>query len=180
MARTAASTLGTRWAGCAMMVIRTAMALLVTMFLASTPALAVEHTFTAKLDGASQVPKVDSKATGEATFTVSADGRKIAYTLRVRELADTTMAHIHIGSTGRNGPVAVWLYPTDGKPALIKGVKSGELARGEITEASLQGPEKGKPLSALVKAMRDGDAYVNVHTAEHKDGEIRGQIISSR
>ena len=35
---------------------------------------------------------------------------------------------------------------------------------------------KGKPLSALVKAIQDGDAYVNIHTAEHKAGEIRGQI----
>jgi CHRD domain len=98
----------------------------------------------------------------------------------VHELGDITMAHIHIGMTGENGPVVVWLYPRDGKPALIKGVKDGELAKGEITEASLEGPEKGKPLSALVKAMRDGDAYVNLHTAEHKDGEIRGQIASSR
>jgi hypothetical protein len=42
--------------------------------------------------------------------------------------------------------------------------------------AAYQGPEKGKPLSALVKAMQDGDAYVNLHTAGHKAGEIRGQI----
>ena len=76
---TATSTRVTRWARCPMTVARTAMALLVTMFFASAPAVAAEHTFTAKLDGASQVPKVDSKATGEATFTVSADGRKIAY-----------------------------------------------------------------------------------------------------
>jgi hypothetical protein len=156
------------------------MSLAVTMVLAAAPGMAAEHTFTAKLDGASQVPTVDTKATGEATFTVSADGRKIAYTVRVRDLADLTMAHIHLGTTGRNGPVVVRLYPTNGKRALIKGTKNGELATGKITAASLQGPEKGHPLRALIKAMQDGDAYVNVHTAEHKDGEIRGQITPSR
>jgi hypothetical protein len=78
--------------------------------------------------------------------------------------------------SGKNGPVVVWLYPAAGKPKLIKGITNGELATGEITAANLTGPEKGKPLSDLVQDMKSGDAYVNVHTAEHKAGEIRGEI----
>jgi len=86
------------------------------------------------------------------------------------------MAPIHLRTAGKNGPVVVWLYPASGKPELIRGQDNGELATGEITAASLQGPEKGKALSVLVKAIQAGDAYVNIHTAEHKTGEIRGQL----
>jgi hypothetical protein len=150
-------------------------ALSVASLLAASPAGAAQ-TFEATLDGGSQVPKVDSKATGSATFTLSEDGKAIAYTVSVHDLRDVTMAHIHIGVSGKNGPVVVWLYPAAGKPKLIKGITNGELATGEITAANLTGPEKGKPLSDLVQDMKSGDAYVNVHTAEHKAGEIRGEI----
>jgi hypothetical protein len=158
-----------------MTILRTG-SILVALMLVGSPAVAAEQTFTATLAGGSQVPKVASKASGDATFTVSDDGKRIEYTLMVRDLRDVTMAHIHLGAAGKNGPVVVWLYPATGKPKLIGGSENGELAKGEITAAGLQGPEKGKPLSALVRAMKAGDAYVNVHTAEHKGGEIRGQI----
>jgi len=151
-------------------------AALVATLLASSAAGAAEQMYTAKLDGASEVPKVESKASAEATFTASPDGKKIEYTLMVRDLYDATMAHIHLGVAGKNGPVVVRLYPASGTSKLIKGQDNGLLAKGEITAASLQGPEKGKPLSALVKAMQDGGAYVNIHTAAHKAGEIRGEI----
>jgi hypothetical protein len=157
------------------MTTKIAMALSVALLLATSPALATQ-TFQATLDGRAQVPKVQSTATGEASFTVADDGKTIAYTVTVHGLDDITMAHIHIGKSGANGPVAVWLYPATGKPKLIQGVTNGELAKGTITAANLKGPEHGKPLSALVQAMKSGDAYVNVHTSEHKAGEIRGQI----
>jgi hypothetical protein len=152
-----------------------AVALSVASLLAANPAVAAQA-FRSTLDGGSQVPKVDSKAAGSATFTLSADGEAIDYSVSVHNLRDVTMAHIHIGRTGKNGPVVVWLYPAAGKPKLIKGIRNGEFVKGEITAANLTGPEKGKPLSDLVQAMKSGDAYVNVHTAEHEAGEIRGEI----
>jgi hypothetical protein len=159
-----------------MAMVRIGLLLLAAACLGAGPAMAAGQTFTATLDGASQVPKVDTKASGEVTFAVAPDGKTIAYTLTVRDLTDVNMAHVHLGLSGNNGPVVVWLYPASGKPKLVKGVENGQLAKGEISAASLQGPEKGKPLAALVQAMKDGDAYVNVHTVEHKAGEIRGQI----
>jgi hypothetical protein len=157
-------------------IVRIGLAALVVTFLGASGAGAAEQVYTAKLDGASEVPRTPSKATAEATFTVSPDGGKIGYTVTVHDLGDITMAHIHLGTVGKNGPVVVWLYPASGKPKLIKGQENGELATGEITAASLQGPEKDKPLSVLVKAIQAGDAYVNIHTVLHKAGEIRGQI----
>jgi hypothetical protein len=157
-------------------IMKIGLAALVATLLGSSAAGAAEQVYTAKLDGASEVPKVESKAAAEVTFTVTPDGKQIQYTLMVRDLYDVTMAHIHLGVAGKNGPVVVRLYPASGTSKLIKGQDNGPLAKGEITAASLQGPEKGKPLSALVKAIQDGDAYVNIHTAEHKMGEIRGQI----
>lgn len=157
-------------------IVRVPLAVLAVTFLAVSGAGAAEQVYTAKLDGASEVPKTPSKSTAEATFTVSPDGRKIAYTLTVHDLGDITMAHIHLGTVGKNGPVVVWLYPASGKPTLVKGQENGELAAGEITAASLRGPERDKALSVLVKAIQAGDAYVNIHTALHKAGEIRGQI----
>ncbi len=157
-------------------IMKMGLAVLVATFLGSSAAGAAEQVYTAKLDGASEVPKVESKATAEATFTVSADGQRIEYNLMVRDVNDITMAHIHLAAAGKNGPVVARLYPGAGTSKLMKGQDNGELAKGEITAASLQGPEKGKPLSVLVKAIQDGGAYVNIHTAEHKAGEIRGQI----
>jgi CHRD domain len=159
-----------------MTITKIGVAVMAAAFLWTGAAIAADQTFTATLDGASEVPKVNSKATADATFTVSPDGQKIEYTLMVRDLNDPTMAHIHVGMPGKNGPVVVQLYPTSGNSKPIKGQENGQLVKGEITAANLTGPEKGKPLSVLVKAIQDGDAYVNIHTQEHKSGEIRGQL----
>jgi hypothetical protein len=35
---------------------------------------------------------------------------------------------------------------------------------------------KGKTIADLVQEIKNGDAYVNVHTVQHPAGEIRGQI----
>jgi hypothetical protein len=38
----------------------------------------------------------------------------------------------------------------------------------------------GKQLTDLVTAMRNGEIYVNIHTEQNPNGEIRGQITSSQ
>ena len=57
-----------------------------------------------------------------------------------------------------------------------EGKFSGLLAKGTITDKDLIGPLAGKTVADLVAMIKDGGAYVNVHTDKYPDGEIRGQI----
>jgi hypothetical protein len=69
--------------------------------------------FTANLSGKSEVPPVDTKASGTTQFQISADGKQIDYGLNVKDLNNFMMAHIHQGKSGENGPpidcfVCIW------------------------------------------------------------------------
>ena len=132
--------------------------------------------FVAPADGSQEVPPADTRARGQSTFQLSADGTELSFKVNVANLHNITMAHIHVGAEGVNGSVVAWLYP-DGPPAaLIPGRTSGVLAQGVITADDLVGPLTGEPLSALVELMMDEGVYVNVHTSQYPGGEIRGQI----
>lgn len=121
---------------------------------------------------------VESRARGVSTFRLSRDGQALHYQILVNRLENVTMAHIHIAPAGANGPVAVWLYPDGPPPMLIEGRTDGVLARGTITDARVIGPLAGQGLEGLLEALRDGRAYVNVHTSRYPAGEIRGQVKS--
>lgn len=132
--------------------------------------------FDAKLSGKNQNPVVDTPAHGVATFRLSADGKDLSYRLSVADIENVSMAHIHIGPAGEEGPVIAWLYPSK-PPAIVKrGKFTGVLARGTITAADLLGPLQGKTIADLVAEIKAGKAYVNVHTEKYPAGEIRGQI----
>jgi CHRD domain len=132
--------------------------------------------FEATLSGKAETPPVDTPAHGTATFVLGKGGKGLHYTLTVADIENASMAHIHIGHAGEKGPVAVWLYPSKPLAVVKKGKFTGVLARGTITAANLVGPLKGKTIEDLVNAIKAGDAYANVHTTSHPDGEIRGQI----
>lgn len=131
-----------------------------------------------------------SRARGNATFQLNAAGDALSYRLIVANIENVIMAHIHQGPSGTNGPVTVWLYPstTSGQPVPPGGGRiNGVIATGAITEADLVGPLAEAPLSALVDDLREGNAYVNVHTNDGIDppntgpgdfpgGEVRGQV----
>ncbi len=147
-------------------------------FALATPARAGATRFVAHLSGKEMLPKpVDTKATGRAVFWLSKDGKELFYRLRVRNIDNVTMAHVHMGSVDKIGLPVVQLYPTDGMMQMEKrGRFSGILSRGKITEKSLIGPLIGKPVKALIDDIKSGKMYVIVHTAQHPDGELRGLI----
>jgi hypothetical protein len=52
------------------------------------------------------------------------------------------------------------------------------MGKGKITSSDLQGPLAGKQISDLVDIIKNGGAYVNLHTNQNQNGEIRGQIMT--
>ncbi|MFL6319764.1 MAG: CHRD domain-containing protein [Nitrososphaeraceae archaeon] len=132
-----------------------------------------EQKFTAKMTGKEEVPPHDTKATGNAEFTLSSDGKTMSYKVDVMNIDKVTMAHIHQGKVGENGPPVVWLFNSSSNPT---GPMNGMLSQGKITSNDLVGPLKGKQMSDLVKLINDGQAYANVHTEPNPKGEVRGQI----
>jgi hypothetical protein len=120
------------------------------------------QTFTAKLTGKDEVPPVNTQATGMAQFQLSSDGKELNYDLSGTNLQGFMMAHIHQGKSGENGqPVAPL-----------------QMGKGKVSSSDLQEPLAGKQISDLVDLMKNGGAYVNVHTNQNQNGEIRGQIMS--
>jgi hypothetical protein len=150
-------------------------------------AQAQEAQFSAKLTGASQLPEpTTSKATGELKLVVSADGKKVSYTLSVENLRNASGSDLHLGPDNANGPSVVKLFPVRGA-TVKKGDFSGVLAEGTITAGDLTGPLLGSALADLIEQIRDGNTYVNIHTddgtppansgpGDYHLGEIRGQI----
>jgi hypothetical protein len=148
----------------------------VALTFAAVSVRAEESTFSAKLTGASQLPEpTTSKATGELKLVISADGKKISYTLSVENISSPNGADMHLGPNTANGPSVVKLFPVHGASPK-KGDFSGVLAEGTITAGDLTGPLLGSPLADLIEQIRDSNTYVNVHTEANRLGEIRGQI----
>ncbi len=137
----------------------------------ATYSFAAEKVFKARLSGSESVPAVETMAKGYATFTLSKDGRSLSYYLTVSDIENVTAAHIHWGKKGENGPPVALI--TNEKKA---GKFSGTLAEGTITEKELMGSLMGKSVKDLVKEIKKGHTYLNVHTDKYPNGEIRGQI----
>lgn len=127
-----------------------------------------DERFSATLDGLSERPTtVNTGATGSADFTITSSG-SITYTINVTGLSSNpTGAHIHgpADANGTAGPIV----PFDS----VSQTMTGTLATGSIDASRVQGIS----IDSLKALMRNGMAYVNVHTANHKDGEVRGQIM---
>jgi hypothetical protein len=138
----------------------------------SLGAAATEHSFKAELSGSNVIPPVKTMTKGEATFMPGKDGKNLTYKLTVKDVENVTAAHIHDGTPGKNGPPVAMLFAGPKKTGKFSGV----LSEGTITGRKLMTSLKGKSIDSLIKMIKDGKAYVNVHTEKYPEGEIRGQI----
>ena len=125
--------------------------------------LATGASATATLDGAQEVPPVDSLGQGRAKVVLSSDESRIQVDLSFVELGGTsTMAHIH-------GPA----QPGANAPPLFTLVGAGGTA-GEVSDAAFDvTPQQ-------VAELKAGLWYVNVHSTSAASGEIRGQLRVDR
>ena len=114
---------------------------------------------------------VETSAGGKAIFQVSkGDKNEISFTLTVKEIENVTGAHIHRGKEGKNGPAVIDLFT-----GRAEGLVNGLLSMGILQADRLVNAPREDDLT-LIQMIEVGDAYVNVSTDKHPDGEIRGQI----
>jgi CHRD domain len=106
-----------------------------------------------KLSGAEEVPPLSVPGSGSGSFRVADDGT-ITGSVTTKDVQGT-MAHIHRGAKGTNGPVIV---PLD---------KNGD---------TYTVPAGRKLTAQQMEDLKAGNLYVNVHTNRNKGGEVRGQM----
>jgi hypothetical protein len=135
----------------------------------STAPAPVPVTYTASLNAANERPTpVNSAATGLATLTLTGD--TLAFTITATALTSrVTGAHIHVGSASVAGGV-VTPFPTNA-------VTSGTVASGVLLLSTFVAAVNQVSGDSLRKLLDNGNAYVNVHTRNNLDGEIRGQVV---
>lgn len=110
------------------------------------------------LNGDSEVPALESDTYGTAILTMLSD-TKLGYEINLfgAQPNDVTGIHIHTGIAGENGDVIATLYHPETGPSF-----EGDSLFGSIT---------------VTQDLLAGDNfYINLHTAAHPGGEIRGQI----
>jgi len=137
------------------------------LILALAPAVLAAETFTTELSGDNQVPPLDVAGTGEATVTISDDEQTVTWEITYSGLTGAPAAgHIHTAPEGTNGPVMI---------PFAEVTETG--SSGSFAAADYEGGD-GLPADwdGVLAAIRDGDTYVNIHTAANPGGEIRGQL----
>ncbi len=134
-----------------------------------------QQPFSANLTGNNEVPPTNIKSLGNAKFQIDSQNNSISYSLSVKDLEGITNAHIHNGIKGLNGPIIVALFMS---PSPSSEDSKSLAINGNITKNNLQGPLAGKQINDLIGLMKNGSAYVNVHTEQNPLGAIRGQIVN--
>ncbi len=127
---------------------------LVAVLLGASVGLANAKELKVTLTGNQEVPPVTTAAKATGEITIKAD-KSVSGKLTTKGI-EGTMAHIHMAAPGKNGPPII---------TLEKG-----------SDGSWTVPEGSKLTDEQYAAYKAGNLYVNVHSAEHKGGEIRTQL----
>jgi hypothetical protein len=134
-----------------------------------------------------EVPALSTPGVGRFHARIANNGSAIAWELSYRGLESAVQqAHIHFENATENGQVVVFLcsnvggpvgtQPCPAQPATVSGTI---VAADVLGNAAAQGLAAGE-LAELIRAIRAGATYVNVHSATRPNGEIRGQLDEHR
>ena len=145
--------------------------------LATAEAGHTNEVLTTRLDGRAEVASAptdqrivgDPDGRGEVyVFGIDGDPTTLCYVIDVDKIAPATMAHIHAGAAGTNGPVVVNLArPEDGDAADC-------LTQGEILPNGSPAFVGGVTVADIL--AHPEEYYVNVHNAKYPGGAVRGQL----
>ena len=145
----------------------------------------------ASLSGYQETPTLSTDANGLFKASISRSEDKITYVLsyagdfNANPAGGTvTQAHIHLGAPAIAGGIAAFLCSNlgngpAGTPACPtpSGTVTGTITPAQVIGPGGQGIQAGE-FAELVRALRAGAAYANVHTTTFPAGEIRGQIAN--
>ena len=136
-----------------------------------------------RLTGYEEVPALSTSGNGTFRASIRSHGSEIAYRLTYADLeAKPLQAHIHLGQRGVNAGIIVFLctnlgngpagtQPCPAAPATV----TGTLRAADVVGPAGQGIAAGE-FGELVRAIRAGATYANVHTEKYTGGEIRAQL----
>jgi CHRD domain len=166
-----------------------------TVVLLSVPIGAnADDKLSAELEGFQEPPSISTVASGQFSATINRAETEIAYELSYADLeGSVTQAHIHLGQRSVNGGISVFLCSNLGNgpvgtqacppsPATIRGTITAADVSPPIAAtapARAQGLDTGE-FGELIRAIRAGVTYVNVHSSKFPGGEIRDQIDANK
>jgi hypothetical protein len=143
-----------------------------------------------QLTGFQEVPALSTPGGGTFRARIANDGSAIAWELSYTAFATAVQqAHLHFENATNNGPITVFLCTNLGNgpvgnpacpagPTTISGVIEADDVSPNIPATALaiaNGLGTGE-LGELIRAIRAGSIYVNVHTVERVGGEVRAQL----
>lgn len=145
---------------------------------------AIPMPFVGSLTGASEVPPVPSPATGLATVVLDPTAQTLQINTTFSGLtSNTSAAHIHCcAPAGTNVGVATTIPAFPGFPL---GATSGNFSSAvfDLTQSTIYNPAfvtlQGGLMqaeAALIAGILNGTTYLNIHTVNFPNGEIRGQL----
>ena len=165
-----------------------------------TPAVLMEL-FGADLTPAQEVPPVtNATSAGTSTITVVDTNNIRIETVITSAIDSVTQAHVHAGAAGANGGIMIWLTGQFSSTQLVargfgnatSGFQTTGLTGGLHNLIVTRGVNPTCPAApalastgcfvspftfdSLLFRVRNGSAYVNVHTRRNPGGEIRGQV----
>ncbi|TMD62075.1 MAG: CHRD domain-containing protein [Chloroflexi bacterium] len=135
--------------------------------------------FKTTLTGYQETPTVNTTGHGTFELTIADSDTAINFRLTYADLSGPpAAAHIHFGARKIAGGVSAFFCGGGGKPpcpATTSGVVTGTIVASDVIGPAGQGIAPGD-LTSLIRAIRSGVTYANMHSAKFAGGEIRGQI----
>jgi CHRD domain-containing protein len=141
-----------------------------------------------RLKGYEEVPAVSTTGSGE--FRAEVRDSRIEYRLSYAALEGAVLqAHIHLGQERVNGGISAYLCSNLTDPAPPPGTQAcpgpnagsveGTIEPEDVIGPAGQGIAPGE-YAELLRAIRAGVTYANVHSSKHPGGELRAQLEPGR